>query len=534
MIKLMMKVKPKGRHIGVFVALCVLAAVPALAGWSGTPPLRNTYNEHEFLAACRSGNLAVVRFFLGQQDFNPDRQWPSGRTGHLVHGLFLAAQGGHEPVVQELVDARVDLDKTVDTGITPLLIALFNEHASVVQALVRGGADVDCGDHSGLTPLMVSVGKNDPQLVSLLLENNARVDRVDAAGVCPLVMAASMGSDEVVDLLLTAGARPTAVGQEGRRSPLQVAAAAGHCRVVDQLLAAGVQPALEENLSRTGPLVLAASAGHAAVVRSLARAGACVAGKGAQALAIACYSGHNAVVDALLDAGVSPNASYRGVVPLAAAASCGFEPIVASLLQRGADSNCERADGTTPLFLAANRGATGVVRTLLQAGARADRASSGITPLFAALLGRHHGTQQVLVESGRVDLCQPCHGLSPLDVARVMRSRARVIGALERAAVVAPASAAPAVTPAVAAVAALAAVQMLRRVPTSPPPEGDQVVPQPSPSVGVGLSGGAREQEAASWIPFLLPAVALAREGRCCAGVSRRPAPGPGQGAAPP
>ncbi|MTI12070.1 ankyrin repeat domain-containing protein, partial [Sansalvadorimonas verongulae] len=69
-------------------------------------------DEHDFLAACREGNVDAVKYFLDLEGFNVNNQFISGLNGGPVHSLFPAAQNGHAKVVQVLVNAGADLNKT--------------------------------------------------------------------------------------------------------------------------------------------------------------------------------------------------------------------------------------------------------------------------------------------------------------------------------------------------------------------------------------------------------------------------------------
>ena len=417
-----------------------LLATGQAAGGSGCPPLDNPYGEHEFLAACRSGNVPAVRFFLAQPGFDPDSQWPSGRSGSLVNGLLLAAQQGHLEVVQLLIAAGATPDKPTDLGATPVLIATLHDQVPVIRVLAEAGANLDQVDLVGLSPLMVAVSRRSLQLVSALLDGGARVDRPDCFGGVPLVVAAGLGVEPIVERLLQAGADPN--GTRGGREvegvasvkPLVAAAAAGHGGVVDKLLAAGASPLCGPHPGREGPLLLAASAGYGGIVRSLVRAGAGRGNEAVQALVMAAYSGYNTVVSALLDAGVSPNVFYDGVTALMAAAARNHVEVVRNLLRRGADLDLAQADGSSALFMATNTGATAVVRSLLEAGARTDSGPHGVTPLFAALLGRHQDALALFLDSERVDLLRPCYGVPPLVLARMTDASAEVVNRLARAA----------------------------------------------------------------------------------------------------
>ena len=287
---------------------------------------------------------------------------------------------------------------------------------------------------------MVAVSRRSLQLVSALLDGGARVDRADRFGGIPLVVAAGLGAEPIVERLLQAGADPDGArgGIEVRGvasvKPLVAAAAAGHGGVVDKLLAAGASPLGSPDAVREGPLLLAASAGYGGIVRSLVRAGAGRGSAAGQALAMAAYTGHNTVVSALLDEGVSPNIFYDGVTALMAAAARNHVEVVRNLLSRGADLDLTQADGSSALFMATNTGATNAVRALLAAGARTDSGPHGVTPLFAALLGRHQDALALFLDSERVDLMRPCYGVPPLVLARMTGASTEVVNRLAAAA----------------------------------------------------------------------------------------------------
>ena len=122
--------------------LCFIATRCVWAGWEGDPPLKMKYEEHEFLAACREGNIPAVEFYLDDKDFDPNKNFPSGRTKKMIFGLYLAAHNGHDRVVQILVQTEgVNVNQAMEDGATPLFIASQNGHYNVVETLVAAGAD---------------------------------------------------------------------------------------------------------------------------------------------------------------------------------------------------------------------------------------------------------------------------------------------------------------------------------------------------------------------------------------------------------
>ena len=58
--------------------------------------------------------------------------------------LIMASQIGHVAVVQALLQAGADVDKAMDDGTTPVIMACLIGHVPVAQVPLQAGADV-CG-----------------------------------------------------------------------------------------------------------------------------------------------------------------------------------------------------------------------------------------------------------------------------------------------------------------------------------------------------------------------------------------------------
>jgi ankyrin repeat protein len=182
---------------------------------------------------------------------------------------------------------------------------------SLLEAWLRGkGSKVDKahGEH-GITALYPAVEYGDraraAAMVTALLRAGARVDKTQSAGRTPLHKAAQRGHEAVVALLLSirprqplqrlsAALRCPLQGGWGTwrwwhccfkqgalvdkadshgATPLYSAASSGHVAVVDLLLQAGVNSATNDGST---PLMFAAQEGHDAVVAALLRAGSIV------------------------------------------------------------------------------------------------------------------------------------------------------------------------------------------------------------------------------------------------------------------
>jgi ankyrin repeat protein len=149
----------------------------------------------------------------------------------------------------------------------------------------------------------------------------------------------------------------------------------------------------------------AARSGHEAVVQLLLQASAVVNAKaeyGWTALHEAAQSGHEAVVQLLHQAGATVNAKAAdGGTALHWAARSGNESMVQLLLQAGATVDAKDLDRETALHEAARSGNEAVVQLLLQAGATVNAKSErGWTALHWAAQNEHEAVVQLLLKAG--------------------------------------------------------------------------------------------------------------------------------------
>ena len=118
------------------------------------------------------------------------------------------------------------------------------------------------------------------------------------------------------------------------------------------------------------------------------------------------------VADVILDVGkADPNSAHKetGATPLYLASSEGNLAVVKTLLHyrntRHLDVNKPDETGRTPLYAACDKGHLDVVKLLIKAGeATADSESNdGVTPLIAAIAGKHQKIAEVLVNKAGAD-----------------------------------------------------------------------------------------------------------------------------------
>jgi ankyrin repeat protein len=142
-------------------------------------------------------------------------------------------------------------------------------------------------------------------------------------------------------------------------------------------------------------------------------------------LYVACFFGHLAVVQLLVEAGAdmeklskTSNVSHqlvtRWCTPLCAACQQGHLEVVRLLVKAGADKDKARTDGCTPLFIASTLGHIEVVRLLVQVDADKEKGPDEYTPLFLASRKGHVEVVRLLVEAGAENDNAMANGYTPL------------------------------------------------------------------------------------------------------------------------
>uniref|UniRef100_A0A663MRS8 Ankyrin repeat domain 17 n=1 Tax=Athene cunicularia TaxID=194338 RepID=A0A663MRS8_ATHCN len=309
----------------------------------------------------------------------------------------------------------IDIDaQTESNHDTALTLACAGGHEELVQTLLERGANIEHRDKKGFTPLILAATAGHVGVVEILLDNGADIEaQSERTKDTPLSLACSGGRQEVVELLLARGAN-----KEHRNvsdyTPLSLAASGGYVNIIKILLNAGA-----EINSRTGsklgisPLMLAAMNGHTAAVKLLLDMGsdinAQIETNRNTALTLACFQGRTEVVSLLLDR--KANVEHRaktGLTPLMEAASGGYAEVGRVLLDKGADVNAPPVPSSrdTALTIAADKGHYKFCELLISRGAHIDvRNKKGNTPLWLAANG---GSALVLANTYLCHLCNTC------------------------------------------------------------------------------------------------------------------------------
>ncbi|XP_017944967.2 ankyrin repeat domain-containing protein 17 isoform X3 [Xenopus tropicalis] len=321
--------------------------------------------------------------------------------------LTLACAGGHEELVQTLLEHGANIEHRDKKGFTPLILAATAGHVGVVEILLDNGADIEAqSERTKDTPLSLACSGGRQEVVELLLARAANKEHRNVSDYTPLSLAASGGYVNIIKILLNAGAEINSrTGSKLGISPLMLAAMNGHTAAVKLLLDMGSDINAQIETNRNTALTLACFQGRTEVVSLLLDRKANVehrAKTGLTPLMEAASGGYAEVGRVLLDKGADVNAppvpSSRDTA-LTIAADKGHYKFCELLISRGAHIDVRNKKGNTPLWLAANGGHLDVVQLLVQAGADVDAADNRkITPLMAAFRKGHVKVVRYLVK----------------------------------------------------------------------------------------------------------------------------------------
>ncbi|XP_078079053.1 ankyrin 3b [Mustelus asterias] len=351
------------------------------------------------------------------------------------------------------VESKMMVNRTTESGFTPLHIAAHYGNINVATLLLNRGAAVDFTARNDITPLHVASKRGNANMVKLLLDRGSQIEAKTRDGLTPLHCAARSGHEQVVEMLLDRGApilsktknglSPLHMATQGDHlnsvklllhhdvpvddvtndylTALHVAAHCGHYKVAKVLLEKKANPNAKA-LNGFTPLHIACKKNRIKVMDLLLKYGAsiqAVTESGLTPIHVAAFMGHANIVTQLMQRGASPNTTnVRGETALHMAARAGQADVVRHLVQNGAQVEAKAKDDQTPLHIASRLGKADIVQQLLQHGASPDAATtSGYTPLHISAREGHEDVASVLLEQGASLSVNTKKGFTPLHVA---------------------------------------------------------------------------------------------------------------------
>uniref|UniRef100_A0A670IRX5 Ankyrin 3 n=1 Tax=Podarcis muralis TaxID=64176 RepID=A0A670IRX5_PODMU len=379
------------------------------------------------------------------------------------------------------VESKMMVNRTTESGFTPLHIAAHYGNINVATLLLNRGAAVDFTARNDITPLHVASKRGNTNMVKLLLDRGAKIDAKTRDGLTPLHCGARSGHEQVVRMLLDRGA-PILSKTKNGLSPLHMATQGDHLNCVQLLIEHNV-PVDDVTNDYLTALHVAAHCGHYKVAKVLLDK---KANPNAKALLILCPSpnttnvvstnvhlegalskrellmemlllqkgftplhvaakyGKIEVANLLLQKNASPDAAgkvrqarvtpcriypvlifpwlantdYHGLTPLHVAAHYDNQKVALLLLDQGASPHASAKNGYTPLHIASKKNQMDIATTLLEYGADANAVTrQGIAPVHLASQEGHVDMVSLLLTRNANVNLSNKSGLTPLHLA---------------------------------------------------------------------------------------------------------------------
>src|SRR5256714_1767067 len=157
----------------------------------------------------------------------------------MTTDLFSAIKGGDTAAVERLLEGnRALVDARDDTGLSPILAALYRGQDDIATAILRRGPK--------LTVFEAAAAGDTERVREMVERDPAQANGVAPDGYSPLGLAAFFKRRDVVRYLLDAGADPRPASRNGGFTPLHSAVAtdagAVDTEIVRMLLDKGADP----------------------------------------------------------------------------------------------------------------------------------------------------------------------------------------------------------------------------------------------------------------------------------------------------
>mmetsp|Transcript_104377 Transcript_104377/g.185603 ORF Transcript_104377/g.185603 Transcript_104377/m.185603 type:complete len:676 (-) Transcript_104377:184-2211(-) len=290
--------------------------------------------------------------------------------------LFLAAQEGDIWCLNQLLEAKADVDKATARNASSCFIAAQLGQVRALKALLRAEADVDKATAAQATPILVAAHQGHLHAVQLLLRAKASVNIKTKKNVSPALLATLGGRLPILQALLLASADVNTCDESSHMFATKAATIVGHAKMLKLLLQAkgDVDGDVAEASSDSECLVLiAARAGHLRILQMLVEAHASVdTGMGSHTPAsVVVERGDTGMLQILMTAKANTGLCSQNAhkFPLCLAASYRFHRVLKMLIRAKADVDAKGNANATPAVLACECGNCVGIRALARGGA---------------------------------------------------------------------------------------------------------------------------------------------------------------------
>lgn len=235
----------------------------------------NGYTPLMCVAANNLDSSDVLRLLLADPRVEVNRSMDYGLTA-----LHRAADEGNTQHVRLLLDAGADVNARNDVTTTPLhdwALARRGKADTLALLLAAPGIDVNAAGDSGRTALMITVVTENARMLSLLLrDERVNVNATDHEGMTALMLAARpVRNDACVRILLARDDIVVEPGAENRHFLLHLGIADGSYATVGALLGDERVRTRYKDESGLTPFLYAVACGYADTARMLYESGRC-------------------------------------------------------------------------------------------------------------------------------------------------------------------------------------------------------------------------------------------------------------------